>query len=96
MMLCKADFEELFPELFPRENQATLSPAPSADCVARWEDDGGTVAPSPSRRFAIPAAQWAPPLLATMFGIAAIHAAQQFGKVAMPPSRRMMVAGEDL
>ena len=44
MMLCKADFEEIFPELF-EPNQRPLSETPvetsSPACIARWEDDGG-------------------------------------------------------
>lgn len=89
MMLCKADFEELFPELF---EQPRRTPAlPSADCVARWEDDGG--APAVMNRTATSRpwpAQAAAPMVAAVFGLAAIHSAMQFGKVAMPPARRML------
>lgn len=44
MMLCKADFEELFPDLFKpirHPVEGTTADAPSAACIARWEDDGG-------------------------------------------------------
>ncbi len=33
-MISRTDFEDLFPEIFPSRGL-------SADCVARWEDDGG-------------------------------------------------------
>jgi len=89
MMLCKADFEELFPELFKQNPRAAAQP--SVDCVARWEDDGGAPAVInrvPTRR---PwPAQAAAPMVAALFGVAAIHSAMQFGKVAMPPARRML------
>lgn len=35
MMICNADFDELFPAA------ASEVPEPSAACIARWEDDGG-------------------------------------------------------
>lgn len=44
MMLCKADFEQLFPESFAPEQMIeteTFDLGPSAACIARWEDDGG-------------------------------------------------------
>jgi hypothetical protein len=52
MMICKADFDELFPcarqqapsagETQAPEQKLTQKPAsPSAACLARWEDDGG-------------------------------------------------------
>ena len=44
MMLCRAGFVELFPEMFEPQVSATPA-APSDDCVARWEDDGGAPAP---------------------------------------------------
>lgn len=57
MMLCQADFEELFPDLFRDDSDEPKSNRPdgaSADCVARWEDDGGRHAvPLPWRRKAI-------------------------------------------
>jgi hypothetical protein len=57
MMLCQANFEDLFPDLFPGEAPETEAIRPkgaSADCVARWEDDGGRHAvPLPWRRKAI-------------------------------------------
>lgn len=49
MMICNADFEELFPALFrpaPVSASAMPQPAPNASCIARWEDDGGRIAPS--------------------------------------------------
>lgn len=50
MMICKADFEELFPESFAPEPQ--LSPKvkahqSSAESLGRWEDDGGQSAAPP-------------------------------------------------
>lgn len=50
-MICKADFEDLFPEMFrPRDNE-TSAAEPSAECVTRWEDDGGRGAPvAPTRQ----------------------------------------------
>ena len=50
MIICKADFEELFPEIFAPEPH--LSPKlkvhqPSAECLRRWEDDGGHFGASP-------------------------------------------------
>ena len=41
MMICKADFEELFPELFQPSDMVSSVPGPSVKCLARWEDDGG-------------------------------------------------------
>lgn len=44
MMICDADFEELFPDLFQPEPAPGMQPiakGPSAECIARWEDDGG-------------------------------------------------------
>ncbi|TCO68705.1 hypothetical protein [Rhodovulum euryhalinum] len=41
MMICKADFEELFPDLFGPKDIEPLAATPSARCLARWEDDGG-------------------------------------------------------
>ena len=41
MMICKADFEELFPELFRPSDMERSVAEPSAKCLARWEDDGG-------------------------------------------------------
>tara|TARA_R100000935_G_C2839237_1_gene170081 strand:- start:1566 stop:1856 length:291 start_codon:yes stop_codon:yes gene_type:complete len=96
MMLYQADFKELFSELFSQENKAALPPAPSAECVSRWEDDGGTAVPYPAGRIVLPPAKRISPLLATLFGIAAIHAALQVSKVAMPPARRILVAAEKL
>lgn len=36
MMICKADFEELFPEIFPSE--PCNAPKAKVACLARWED----------------------------------------------------------
>ncbi len=53
MMLCKADFEELFPETF-KLNQCHVAPIVAGDpgpaCLARWEDDGGRPSGQPRRR----------------------------------------------
>ncbi|MEX3314187.1 hypothetical protein [Sulfitobacter sp. PS-8MA] len=87
MMLCRADFEELFPELFDPQAHAAAS-APAADCLDRWEDDGGAPAPAGNRSRSWPA-HAAPPMVAALFGLVAIHSAMQIGKVAMPPARRM-------
>lgn len=47
MMICRADFEELFPECFasdtPKRGE-TKPVGPSDTCMARWEDDGGRIA----------------------------------------------------
>ena len=55
MMLCKADFEELFPDLFRPKDIEPSAARPSARCLARWEDDGGrttsaNIIPLPHRR----------------------------------------------
>lgn len=55
MMICKADFEELFPELFRPGIMVSSVAEPSAKCLARWEDDGGrttsaNIIPLPHRR----------------------------------------------
>lgn len=52
MMLCKADFDEIFSSGQERTDAARpeSGPAsPGAACLARWEDDGGSVLPNPSR-----------------------------------------------
>lgn len=41
MMICKADFEDLFPEIFLPRDIGGSTAEPSAACLARWEDDGG-------------------------------------------------------
>jgi hypothetical protein len=44
MMICKADFEELFPHLFTvaqRTHPKTIVKRPNEACLRRWEDDGG-------------------------------------------------------
>lgn len=48
MMICKADFEELFPATFkPKLRSSTVLalPEPAPACIARWEDDGGRTTP---------------------------------------------------
>ena len=53
MMLCKADFDEIFSSGQKRTDAAkpASGPAhPDNECLARWEDDGGRVLPNPSRR----------------------------------------------
>lgn len=52
MMICKADFDELFPSLAatrPRAEDST-PPRPSAGCITRWEDDGGRTPPAAQPR----------------------------------------------
>ena len=44
MMICKADFEELFPELFRPSDMERSVAEPGAKCLARREDDGGRTA----------------------------------------------------
>ncbi|MBL3702116.1 hypothetical protein GI582_05320 [Sulfitobacter sp. BDSS02] len=46
MMIGKADFERLLPEIFRVRDNESLTGQPSAECVARWEDDGGRTAPA--------------------------------------------------
>ena len=46
MMVCKADFEELFPEVFKPEGRDAERTAPAGArpaCIARWEDEGGAL-----------------------------------------------------
>lgn len=55
MMICKADFEELFPDLFRPTDIEPSAAKPSARCLERWEDDGGRTTsgnsiPLPRRR----------------------------------------------
>ncbi len=48
-MICNADFEELFPALFQTEPVRAACPraqVPSAECIVRWDDDGGRQATS--------------------------------------------------
>ncbi|MBT52721.1 MAG: hypothetical protein CMF72_04845 [Mameliella sp.] len=48
-MICNADFDDLFPALFQPEHVPAVQPtakAPSAACIARWEDDGGRHLPT--------------------------------------------------
>ncbi|MBK0328411.1 hypothetical protein I5535_14065 [Rhodobacteraceae bacterium F11138] len=78
MMICAADFEELFPDLFAPEPAFVVRPAanaPSAECIARWEDDGGSHAEiAPSRRNAparSPASKYDIERMATAGAIAA-------------------------
>lgn len=53
MMICNADFDELFPDLFCRPLTAAAPRAPEPGCLARWEDDGGRI-PAPQRPRAAP------------------------------------------
>lgn len=49
MMICKADFQDLFPETFPADPEADAKPAarpPNRPGLARWEDEGGRLAPA--------------------------------------------------
>lgn len=55
MMICKAEIEELFPELFRPSDMERSVAEPSAKCLARWEDNGGrttstNIIPLPHRR----------------------------------------------
>ena len=88
-MLCRADFEELFPEMFEPQVSATPA-APSDDCVARWEDDGGAPAPVVWKRSKSWRGYAASPMVAALLGLAAVHSAMQLSKVAMPPVRRIL------
>ncbi len=52
MMICDADFDELFPNLTSPERRdvpAHEARAPNETCIARWEDDGGKASPFPPR-----------------------------------------------
>lgn len=52
MMICKADFEELFPDLFqpePNPDTPRMAKPANARCIARWEDDGGRSLPARQR-----------------------------------------------
>lgn len=89
MKLCRADFEELFPELFEPQVSATLA-APSDGCVARWEDDGGAPAPIVGERNKSWRGYATSPIVAVLLGLAAVHSAMQLSKVAMPPVRRIL------
>ncbi len=49
MMICKVDFEEIFPEMFKPEQSQVASPnapGPRTPCSDRWEDDGGRTHPN--------------------------------------------------
>ncbi len=41
MMICDADFQDLFPDLFPPSPQDATPKDASKTCLARGEDDGG-------------------------------------------------------
>ena len=48
MMICKPEFEELFPDMLkPEQCQVTApsAPEPRTPCFDRWEDDGGRTLP---------------------------------------------------
>ncbi len=52
MMLCNADFDEIFASAQQRADHmrpAASFPSPGAACLARWEDDGGRTLPHLSR-----------------------------------------------
>ncbi len=58
MMICKADFEELFPTTFPQKHsseRSKVTPKSGAAHTARREDDGGKVRSAPQRRTALTA-----------------------------------------
>ncbi|MCB1311449.1 MAG: hypothetical protein KDK29_05970 [Sedimentitalea sp.] len=49
MMICKADFEELFPHLFkpePAPAAPQMAKPASSECIARREDDSGPSLPA--------------------------------------------------
>lgn len=53
MMICDADFDELFSpmdEPLRRAVPAVGLLSPSTACIARWEDDGGRTLARPERR----------------------------------------------
>ena len=50
MMLCSADFEELFPELFPPQANDGLTKNPGAGSASRWNDFAGTAMPTENIR----------------------------------------------
>lgn len=41
MMICRADFEELFPETFRPTPKSDSGQSRTEECLARWEKDGG-------------------------------------------------------
>ncbi len=45
MMICRADFEDLFPHLFAPKARPVAKKVQiqKVACIARWKDDGGTV-----------------------------------------------------
>ena len=86
MRICKADFEELFPETFRAKENLRIR-KPEIACINRWEDDGGRTALLPQRPVAsVPkpdyhVEQWPDPrrtgvAMALMPAIAALGAAQ--------------------
>ncbi len=50
MMLCSADFEELFPELFPPQANDGLTKNRGAGSASRWNDFAGTAMPAENLR----------------------------------------------
>lgn len=48
-MICEADFAEVFPWMAKLERRSEPDARPSASeaCIARWEDEGGTVLDNP-------------------------------------------------
>lgn len=51
MMICKADFEELFPEIFPTEShngRKEKVQRSNLDCLVRWEDDSDRLSAAPA------------------------------------------------
>ncbi|TYB83324.1 hypothetical protein [Maritimibacter fusiformis] len=76
MMLCKADFDELFPGLAGDRAVAT-----GDDMLARWEDDGGQVPDRPTGVIAAANAETRP---------AAPVPAAAFFLLAMMNANRMM------
>ena len=50
MMICKADFEELFPEIFKSKGPAATAadPLPDDGCIDRWKDGAGRYVTRPN------------------------------------------------
>lgn len=55
MMMRKENFDQLFPEALQLAADISHAGEPSAECLARWEDDGGRAAPPHLERHPKPA-----------------------------------------
>jgi len=89
-MICRADFEELFPEIFRPTPMSGSRQSPTEECLARWEDDGGRPsvrAPEYSRN--VRRADWPDPMLNLAMGMAMINTAVHMAtENALGPGRR--------